>query len=186
MRERTLTLPSELPCWELKSQWTPECSENDCKGQNPMAQRVLHIFGKLLKFKCLEWARVTHLDIWNTSYDQKKGQGSNWQFDSRPLKVEIRPDLLACRRCATYCWKVLNKIYNFILDCISIGGLHTKLWGPEITRVPKLTILGLPRQKAIWMWVSWRKVYYKGGRWWLPPSPDRGESCEFKFTYGSS
>jgi hypothetical protein len=21
------------------------------------------------------------------------------------------------------------------------------------------------------------RVYYKGGRWWLPPSPNRGESC---------
>jgi hypothetical protein len=32
VRERTLTLPSELPCWELKSQWTPKCLESDCKG----------------------------------------------------------------------------------------------------------------------------------------------------------
>jgi hypothetical protein len=23
------------------------------------------------------------------------------------------------------------------------------------------------------------RVYYKGGRWWLPPSPGRGESCVF-------
>jgi hypothetical protein len=29
-------------------------------------------------------------------------------------------------------------------------------------------------------------VYYKGERWWLPPSPGRGESCESMFTYGSS
>jgi hypothetical protein len=63
VRERTLTLPSELPCWELESQWTLECSENDCKGQNPMAREVLHIIEKLLKFKCLKWARITHLDI---------------------------------------------------------------------------------------------------------------------------
>jgi hypothetical protein len=25
--------------------------------------------------------------------------------------------------------------------------------------------------------VERRKVYYKGGRWWLPPSPGCGESC---------
>jgi hypothetical protein len=29
-------------------------------------------------------------------------------------------------------------------------------------------------------------VYYKGGKWWLPPSLGCGESCESKFTRGSS
>jgi len=33
------------------------------------------------------WACITHLDIWNTSYGQKKDRKSNWQFDSRPQKV---------------------------------------------------------------------------------------------------
>ncbi len=36
VKERTFTLPSELPCWELEFRWTPECSESDYKGQNPM------------------------------------------------------------------------------------------------------------------------------------------------------
>jgi hypothetical protein len=26
----------------------------------------------------------------------------------------------------------------------------------------------------------------QGGRWWLPPSPGRGESCESEFARGSS
>jgi hypothetical protein len=30
---------------------------------------------------------MSHLDIFNTSYDKKKGQKSNWQFDYQPLKV---------------------------------------------------------------------------------------------------
>jgi hypothetical protein len=30
----------------------------------------------------------------NTSYDQKKGRESNWQFDSREVKVKNRPDLV--------------------------------------------------------------------------------------------
>jgi hypothetical protein len=34
--------------------------------------------------------------------------------------------------------------YNFDLDLISIRGLHTKLWGPKVTGVPTLGILGLP------------------------------------------
>jgi hypothetical protein len=24
------------------------------------------------------------------------------------------------------------------------------------------------------------RVYYEGGKWWLPPSPGRGESCVFE------
>jgi hypothetical protein len=45
VREWTLTFSNELPCWEIESQWTPE------------------------------WARIAHLDIWNTSYDKKERSG---------------------------------------------------------------------------------------------------------------
>jgi hypothetical protein len=34
VKEWTLTLPRELPPWELESRWTPECLEGDYKGQN--------------------------------------------------------------------------------------------------------------------------------------------------------
>jgi hypothetical protein len=144
---------------------------------NPMAWKVLYIIGKLLKHKCLKWARITHLDIWNTSYGQKKGRESNWQFDSRPLKVMNHPDFFACRWHATYCWKALDKGYNFALNLISIEDLHTKLWGPKIMRIPTLAISGLPGQKAIWMWASWRGTEYtirgkvvaspKSRLWWV-------------------
>jgi len=144
VRERTLTLPSELPCWELESRWTPKCSESDCKGQNLMAWRVIYIIGKLLKRKCLKWARITHLDIWNISYGQKKGRESNWQFDSRPLKVKNRPDFFVCKWRVRYHWKDFNKGYNFALDLILIEVLHTNLWGSKVAGVPTLAISGLP------------------------------------------
>jgi len=47
-----------------------------------MDWEVFYTIEKLLKYRCLKWAHMTHLDIWNTSYGQKKGQESNWQFDS--------------------------------------------------------------------------------------------------------
>jgi hypothetical protein len=78
------------------------------------------------------------LDTSNTSYGQKKGQ------DSRPLKVKNRPDFLMCRWLATYRWKAFNKGYNFALNLILIGGLHTKLWAPKVAGVPIVGILGLP------------------------------------------
>jgi hypothetical protein len=79
---------------------------------------------------------MSHLDICNTSYDKKKGQESNWQFDSRPLKVGNRPDFLTFRQCATYRWKALDEGYNFASDLIEIGGLHRKLCALKVAEVP--------------------------------------------------
>jgi hypothetical protein len=70
---------------------------------------------------------MTHLDICNTSYGQKKGRESGWQFDSLPRKVGNRPDSFACKWRATHCWKALDEGYNFDLDFIPIGGPHKKL-----------------------------------------------------------
>jgi len=105
--------PQGVPLWELESWWTPEFSKDDCKGQTSMVLDIPYIIGNILERRCLKWACITHLDIWNTSYSQKKGRESNWQFDSRPLKVKNQPDFLACRWRATYRWKALNMGYNF-------------------------------------------------------------------------
>jgi len=140
VREWTVTFPREFPPWELESRWTFKCSKSDYRGQNPMDWVVLYTIENLLKRRCLKWARITHLDIWNTSYGQKKGHESNWQFDSRPLKVGNRPDFVACKWRARYFWKAFDESYNFASDIISIRGLHAKLWGPKIVRVPTLGI----------------------------------------------
>jgi hypothetical protein len=133
-----------------------------------MAWEVFHTIGNLLKPKCLKWACITHLDIWNTGYGQKKGRESNWQFDSRSLKVENHLNFLACKWRATYHWKTLDKRYNFVSNLISIGGLHTKLWGPKVVGIPTLAIselpLGSPRTKShldVGL-VERHRVYYKG------------------------
>ncbi len=59
--------------------------------------------------------------IYKTSNGQKKGRESKCQFDSQSLKVKNHPKLRTCKRCATYCWKTLNKGYKFVLNIISIG-----------------------------------------------------------------
>jgi len=130
----------------MESQWTPKTSESNFRGQKSMACSIFYIIGKLLKLKCLKWACIAHLDIWNVSYGQKKGQESNWQLDSRPKKVENRPDLLVCKQRVTYHWKALDENYNFVLDYTSIRGLLTKLWGFNVARVPVGAISGLPLQ----------------------------------------
>jgi hypothetical protein len=65
-------------------------------------------------------------------------------FDSRPLKVGNRPEILSFRRRATYCWKALDESYNFALDRTLIRGLLAKLWGSKVPGVPQGGISGLP------------------------------------------
>jgi len=143
VREWTLTLPRQLPLWEMESWWTSKTSQRDFRGQNSMACGVFYIIGNFLERKCLKWACIAHLDIWNTSYGQKKGQESNCQFDSPPEKVMNRPDLFVCRQRATYRWKALDEGYTFVLDHTSIRGLLAKLWGSKVTGIPTGAISGL-------------------------------------------
>jgi len=139
--------------------------ENDCRGQNIMDWNFFYIIEKLLKCKCLKWVRMIHLDIWNTSYGQKKSRESNWQFDSWPLKVKNRPDFLTCKKHATRHWRALDEGYNFASDLISIRCMYAKLWAPKVVGVLNVEISGLPLRFP---------------KWWLPPSPGRDESCESK------
>jgi hypothetical protein len=117
---------------------------------------------------------MTHLDILNTSYGQKKGRESNCQFDYRPLKVKNRLDFLPCSWHSTYRWKDLDEGYNFAIELISIGGFHAKLCAPKVARVSIVGILG---QNDIWVLVPWPGIEYtirgkvmaslKSGPWWV-------------------
>jgi hypothetical protein len=121
-------IPKWTPILGIKVPMDSKIFREQLKGSKPIRLKNFFIsLEKLLKRICLKWARMTHLDIWNTNYGQKKGRESNWQFDSRSLKVENRPNFLACRWFATYPWKALDKGYNFASKLISIGVLHTKL-----------------------------------------------------------
>jgi hypothetical protein len=117
---------------DLESSGTPECLELDNKAQNTSHWGVLGVIGKVLKLKCRKWPRIGHLDICSPSYGQKKGRESNWQFDSRPLKVRNRPfpDLRiesAIRR-----WKDLDASYKFGSDLVAIRRRSRELWAPKV------------------------------------------------------
>jgi len=83
---------------------------------------------------------MSHLDIFSTSYGQKKGQESNWQFDSWPLKVRNQPNSSVCRWSVTHCWKALKESYKFVSDLVPIGGQSKKLWMPKISGVKTGTV----------------------------------------------
>jgi hypothetical protein len=95
---------------------------------------------------------------------QKKSRESNWQFDSRLLKVKNRPDPGVCRWSAIHCWKVLIESYKFVLNLIPIGGLNkdydTAKWRESKPKQFRDYSLGISKQKAIWMWPLWRAAEY--------------------------
>jgi hypothetical protein len=92
------------------------------QGSKHLASDVFYINGKVLKCRCPKWPRMSHLDICSLSYGQKKGRESNWQFDSRPLKVRNQPLPNVYRRSAIRHWKALEESYNFGLNLTPIGG----------------------------------------------------------------
>ncbi len=117
---------------DLESSGTPECLEFDSKAQNTLHWSVFNVIGKVSKRRYRKWPRIGHLNICSPSYGQKKGRESNWQFDSRPLKVRNRPlpDLwieCAIRRC-----KDLDAGYKFGWDLVAIRLCNRELWAPEV------------------------------------------------------
>jgi hypothetical protein len=119
----------------LESSGTPECSELNNKVQNTWHWGVLGVVGKLLKRRYRKCPHIGNLDICSPSYGQKKGRESNWQFDSRPLKVGNRPFPDVSLKSATRRWKALDKSYNFCLRLVPI-----QVWGEELwpSKVPRL------------------------------------------------
>jgi hypothetical protein len=93
-----------------------------------------------------------HSDICSTSYGQKKGRESNWQFDSQPQKVRNRPDPGVCRRNATHRGKALEESYKLALDLVLTRGLSQELRPPKVSGIQTGTVPGLllnnPRNKS--------------------------------------
>jgi hypothetical protein len=140
---------------DLESFETLECLKLDSKAQNTSHWGVLGVIGKVLKLRYRKWPRIGHLDICSLSYGQKKGRESNWQFDSRPLKVGNRPLPNIRFECATWRWKDLDEGYNFDSDIVTIGLCSRELWPSKVPRVQlgrfRDSISRVPRICAIWM-----------------------------------
>jgi hypothetical protein len=170
---------------------TLETSEFDYKGQNTSHWGVIYIIGKLLKCRCLKWARMTHLDICNTSYGKKKGRESNCQFDSLPRKVGNRPKLVHASGVRTS----LESSQQELKLCIRPHPdqrLERGIIVPQSCESPNLGSFRIPpwesRDKKPFGCKCRReaqRILYRG-RWWLPPSPGYGESYESEVTCGLS
>ncbi len=112
--------PNTPKVGDLESFETLECLEFNSKAQNTLHWGFLDVIRKVLKRKYRKWPRMGHLDICSPSYGLKKSRESNWQFDSRPLKVGNQPLPDIQIESATRSWKDLNEGYNFGLDLVAI------------------------------------------------------------------
>jgi hypothetical protein len=106
------------------------------QGAKHLALGCSWCLGKVLKRRYRKWPCIGHLDICSPSYGQKKGRESNWQFDSRPLKIGNRPFPDVRFRSATWRWKDLNEGYNFGSDLVAIQLCSRELWQFKVPRVP--------------------------------------------------
>jgi hypothetical protein len=141
----------KMGTWE--STRTFETSKLDCKGQNTLHWGVLYIIGKKLsKCRCWKWAHTSHLDIYSISYGKKKGQESNWQFDSRPLKVRIDPTLVREGEVRDVVEKLLMRATSLLLT-----SPPSKVWAESYKStkwresIVLYSSLGVSRQKTIRM-----------------------------------
>jgi hypothetical protein len=169
--------------WE--SSGTPKNSELDYRGQNTSSQGVLYTVEKVLKCKCSKWPRMSHLDICSTSYGRKKGRESNCQFDSWPLtksrestrprcvQVECDTPLKSSQRELQVCfwphpnWRSEQEAMNAQSpESRNQDSFGTPLWESR-EKMSFRCKCGTEAQRILY-----------GGRWWLPPSPGRGESNE--------
>jgi hypothetical protein len=161
----------EMGTWE--SSRTPKSSYFDCKGQNTLHSGVLYIIEKLLKCRCPKWARMTHLDIWNTSYGQKRGRDHGKSgIDPIPLRAGGMQHVFG---------KLLTRATTLV-QTSSQSEVCTRSYSPAKLQDSQPwrfrdSHLGVPGQKAIWMpllrsgaeYIIWGKVVasLESRPWWI-------------------
>ncbi len=169
----------------MESSETLKCSELDSKAQNTLHLCFLGVIGKVLKRKYRKWPRIGHLDICSPRYGQKKGRESNWQFESRPLKVGNRPlpDLIF--ECANGVEKILTRNTTLVQTSLRSDSV-VESYGHSKFRESCWDNFETPFRESkefvpfgCSLHCELERILY-GGRWWLPPSLGRGEFCVSK------
>ncbi len=150
--------PNTPKVGDLESSGAPECLEFDSKAQNTSHWGVLSVLGKVLKRRYGKWSRIGHLDICSPSYGQKKGRESNWQFDSRPLKVRNRLfptfELRVRHGIGKILTRVTTLVHTFSPSDLAVGSYELPKSGTPTGTVSgqfRDSNLGVPGKRAIWM-----------------------------------
>jgi hypothetical protein len=110
----------------------PNVQSSTARPKTPRIEVFLMSLERSWNVDVEKWPRIGHLDICSLSYGQKKGRKSNWQFDSRSLKVGNRPLLDLWIESAIRRWKDLNAGYKFGSDLVAIRRRSRELWAPKV------------------------------------------------------
>jgi hypothetical protein len=176
-----LHTPREFHFGSWESRGTPESSEGDCRSQNSMAWRVFYINGKLLERRCLKWAHIAHLDIWN-KLGPKEGPGIKLAIWLPTTKSqESTRFFMRADGVRHIVGKILTRPTT-LLQTSSQSKVCTQSYGTSKLQEFQPwqfrdSHLGVQGQKVIWMWASWRGAEYtirgkvvaspKSGLWWV-------------------
>jgi len=182
MREWTLTLPRQLPLWEMESRWTPEISKSNFRDQNSMACDIFLYHWKALGMYMSKMGSHCSFGHLKHKLWPKEGPGvilPVW-LPTRKSQELTRFTWLqkACNILLESSWRELQLCFKPHLDLRSAR----KVMGFQSHKSPNWRDFGTPtresrERKAIWMWASWLAIEYTiRGKVWLPPSPSRGES----------
>jgi len=169
----------------LESSGTPECSELNIKAQNTSHWGVLGVIRKVLKRRYRKWPRIGNSDIWAQVMGKRRAgsQTNNLTPDHKKSGIDLFP---------TSPWKVQHGVGKLstrattLIQDSSRSEFGARSYGCSKFREFSRDTFGIPFQESqqnVPFGCSLRdqpqKILY-GGRWWLPPSPGRGESCVSK------
>ncbi len=163
VKEWALTLPNELPHWELDSRWTPKFSEADCRGQNSLDWKVLYIIRKLLERRCLNefaWS-IWVFKIYVMAKRRVGNQNATLGIALIYLCVGVMPHTVA---------KMLMR-NTTLLSISSRSKFFERSYGPPKLRESQFrkfrdSNLGVLGQNDIWVlapWPSIKKHYKREG-----------------------
>jgi len=106
VREWTLTLPRQLPLWEMDYRWSLETSESDFNSQNLMDCDIFYIIGKLLERKCLKWLALLIWTFETQVMAKRRAESQTANLTSDHKKLGIDPIYLA----ADNLWHTIGKL----------------------------------------------------------------------------
>jgi len=148
---------------------SPKCSEPWLEMETNTKLGPFHTIGKVLNCRYLKCPWIVHLDLIWMRYDQKKGQKSNWEFDSWPqIPFEKRSNNLQLGH-AIHHWKDLFQGYKIVpshAPNMIFKGRHEHPKSFETTRVPIFRILLESPRKKCHLNVApmeSHKIYYREG-----------------------
>jgi len=138
--------------------------------------------------------RPWSLDVWNglawaiqtfaAQVMVKRKAGSQTGSLTPDHKKSAIDPIPVCAGGVQHRWKALEESYKFSWDLIPIRGLSQELWAPKVPGVQTGTVSelllrnpGNKRHLDVGA-VEQHREYYIAERWWLPPSPGRGESSD--------